>query len=298
MAFLPHMMDDVRAPNWEYLPCSAITPKIGMAMTMSSGKLAIATGTTKPEYVCMATYAGAVTAGTKVPVIRVSRDIIFETSFSATATSINIGDKVKSDFQSQYDVSEGTFSDENLQETMLRFVHTMVHPDDRKMLEDIFADDEIKRRLAHKKSFTVVFRRDYDGEYKYTEMLVAKVEAHDEPPVNIAVGFVENDEEVRAAMDRKKIAERDMAVISGLSDDFGCVVYVNSTTGKEIRYRLNAMFLKQIPQWMEIDNFWERLKAAGENIVHPEDRDSFFEMVSKERIEAALSQEKIYFVKF
>lgn len=210
----------------------------------------------------------------------------------------NIGDKVKSDFQSQYDVSEGTFSDENLQETMLRFVHTMVHPDDRKMLEDIFADDEIKRRLAHKKSFTVVFRRDYDGEYKYTEMLVAKVEAHDEPPVNIAVGFVENDEEVRAAMDRKKIAERDMAVISGLSDDFGCVVYVNSTTGKEIRYRLNAMFLKQIPQWMEIDNFWVRLKAAGENIVHPEDRDSFFEMVSKERIEAALSQEKIYFVNF
>lgn len=211
----------------------------------------------------------------------------------------NIEDKVKSsDFQNQYDVNEGTFSNENLQETMLRFVHTMVHPDDRKMLEDIFSDGEIRRRLAHKKSFSVVFRRDYDGEYKYTEMMVAKVEAHDEPPVNIAVGFVENDEEVRASMERKKMADRDMAVISGLSDDFGCVVYVNSVTGKEIRYRLNSMFLKQIPQWMEIDNFWDRLKAAGENIVHPEDRDSFFEMVSKERIEDVLSREKIYFVNF
>lgn len=211
----------------------------------------------------------------------------------------NIGDKVKStDYLGQYDVSEGTFSDENLQETMLRFVHTMVHPDDRKMLEDIFTDGEIKRRLAHKKSFTVVFRRDYDGEYKYTEMLVAKVEAHDDEPVNIAVGFVENDEEVRAAMERKKMAERDMAVISGLSDDFGCVVYVNSRTGEEFRYRLNTMFIKQIPQWMEIHNFWERLKVAGENIVHPEDKDSFFEMVSREKIEEVLGREKIYFVNF
>lgn len=210
----------------------------------------------------------------------------------------NINKGESSDVLSQYDVNDGSFSDENLQETMLRFVHTLVHPEDRKMLEDIFSDGEIKRRLAHKKSFSVVFRRNYDGDYKYTEMMVAKVEAHDDPPVNIAVGFVENDDEVRAAMERKKIADRDMAVISGLSDDFGCVVYVNFDTGAEVRYRLNTMFIKHIPDWMEINNFWERLKAAGEFIVHPEDRETFYEMVAKERIEEVLGREKVYYVNF
>ena len=46
MAFMLHTTDDGHIPAWEYLPCSAITPKVGMALTQSSGKLAVATGTT------------------------------------------------------------------------------------------------------------------------------------------------------------------------------------------------------------------------------------------------------------
>lgn len=94
MAFLIHSVDDGRNIPIEYLPCSAITPKIGMALVMSSGKLAIAAGTNKPAYICMTEKAAAVTAGDIIPVIRVDSDIIFETEFSATASSINIGDKV------------------------------------------------------------------------------------------------------------------------------------------------------------------------------------------------------------
>lgn len=94
MAFLIHSVDDGRNIPIEYLPCSAITPKIGMALVMSSGKLAIAAGTNKPAYICMTEKSAAVTAGDIIPVIRVDSDIIFETEFSATATSINIGDKV------------------------------------------------------------------------------------------------------------------------------------------------------------------------------------------------------------
>ena len=92
--FIPHSNEEGRVTPWEYLPCSAITPKIGMAMIMSSGKLAIATGTTKPVYICMAEYDAAVTAGTIVPVIRVNADEIFETTNSASLSGVNIGQKV------------------------------------------------------------------------------------------------------------------------------------------------------------------------------------------------------------
>jgi len=94
MAFLIHSVEHGRVPAWEYLPCSAITPKVGMAMTQTSGNLAVATGTTKPTYICMCERSAAVTAGEIIPVIRVNEDIIFETTFSASASSIKLGDKV------------------------------------------------------------------------------------------------------------------------------------------------------------------------------------------------------------
>ena len=78
----------------EYLPCSAITPKIGLALTQTSGNLAIATGTTKPTYISMCEKDSACTAGDIIPVIRVDHDMIFETEFSADASSIHLGDKV------------------------------------------------------------------------------------------------------------------------------------------------------------------------------------------------------------
>lgn len=94
MAFLLHSIDDGHVPAWEYLPVSAITPKVGMALTQTSGNLAIATAGTAPTYISMVEKAAACTAGDVIPVIRVSKDMIFETTFSAAATSLNVGDKV------------------------------------------------------------------------------------------------------------------------------------------------------------------------------------------------------------
>lgn len=92
--FLPHKNAAGNVIPWEYLPCGAITPKVGMALTQSSGNLAIATGTTKPTYISMMESNAALTAGTLIPVIRVDHDIIFETSNSASFASIHKGDKV------------------------------------------------------------------------------------------------------------------------------------------------------------------------------------------------------------
>jgi len=92
--FLLHSTDDGRVPSLEYLPAAAITPKVGMALVQSSGKLAVATGTTKPTYICMAERDSALTAGDIIPCFRVDPDMIFETSFSASAAAINLGQKV------------------------------------------------------------------------------------------------------------------------------------------------------------------------------------------------------------
>ena len=63
-------------------------------MTVVNGNLAVASGTTKPTYICMRSEKNAVSAGTPIPVMRIRDDIIFETTFSAAATAIKEGDKV------------------------------------------------------------------------------------------------------------------------------------------------------------------------------------------------------------
>ncbi len=86
--------DDGRIPSVEYLPASAITPKVGMALVHTGGNLQVASGTTKPTYICMTERNAACTAGEIIPVIRVQADMVFETTFSAAASSVKAGSKV------------------------------------------------------------------------------------------------------------------------------------------------------------------------------------------------------------
>ena len=78
----------------ELLPCSAITPKFGMALLQSSGKLAIATGTNKPTYISMVEKSAAVTAGDLIPVVKVQPEMVFETTNSASLADVSVGAKV------------------------------------------------------------------------------------------------------------------------------------------------------------------------------------------------------------
>lgn len=84
--FLFHQVDDGRVPGIEYLPCSAITPKVGMLLKVTSGKLAAATSTDVPLYMSMGEYEAALEAGTEIPVIRLHPDAIMEV---ATPTSFS-----------------------------------------------------------------------------------------------------------------------------------------------------------------------------------------------------------------
>lgn len=59
----------------EYLPAAAITPKIGLALAFSEGKLAVST---TPEFICLQEKSAAVAAGTIIPVLRISKDMLFK----------------------------------------------------------------------------------------------------------------------------------------------------------------------------------------------------------------------------
>lgn len=84
----------------EYLPAAAITPKIGLALAFSSGKLAVST---TPEFICMTERAAAVAAGTIIPVLRINKNMKFQavldgsTSFTAGTIAQITSDGLKVD---------------------------------------------------------------------------------------------------------------------------------------------------------------------------------------------------------
>lgn len=94
LGFYPETVIDGHVPPWEYLPTNVIQPKVGMALILTNGRLSIATGTNKPEYICMAEHPDIVAAGTIVPVIRVTPEILFKTSNSASLIGVNVGARV------------------------------------------------------------------------------------------------------------------------------------------------------------------------------------------------------------
>jgi len=96
-------------PAFEYLPCGAITPKVGMALIQSSGNFAIATGTNKPTHISMIEKSAACSAGDPIPVIEV-KDNVFETTLSADGSSLNIGDSVTMHATSGMQVTATTVS--------------------------------------------------------------------------------------------------------------------------------------------------------------------------------------------
>ena len=94
MGFTIHAVDDGRVPAIEYLPAGTITPVIGMALVQTNGKLAVASGTTKPAYISMCEKDSACVDGDVIPVMRVQPDIIYETTTTAAMTSVSLGNKV------------------------------------------------------------------------------------------------------------------------------------------------------------------------------------------------------------
>ena len=90
--FIPHKWLNQSEP-WELQPAAnGLELHVGTAMAFSSGNLVKATGTTKPEYICMEEVTTK-EAGQKIHVERVRPETEYETELSVAATSIKVGGK-------------------------------------------------------------------------------------------------------------------------------------------------------------------------------------------------------------
>lgn len=175
------------------------------------------------------------------------------------------------------------------------YVQQYIQNDDRNMMLRTGSISNIMAQLRNKKSFITTYRNS-DGHY--CQMKFVKVGNEQGYPTAVALGFADKDTEVRAEIERKRAADRDMAVIAGLSDDFDCVVYVNFDTDEEIRYRFDPDFLHKVPEWSTTKSFTNRLKTLTESIMHPDDRQEFWNATRPDIVRSKIEKDGIYYVNF
>lgn len=93
MGFIPYDYKAGGPDPWEYMTAGALgAVENGLALTVTSGKLAKCPATTKPAYICM--YNGTVADGDVIPVIRVNEDTRYCTTFAVAPTGVAVGAKV------------------------------------------------------------------------------------------------------------------------------------------------------------------------------------------------------------
>ncbi|MDO5445333.1 MAG: response regulator [Eubacteriales bacterium] len=182
-------------------------------------------------------------------------------------------------------------------EAFRMYVNMLVYPQDRTMMLRAGSIYNIIRELSTKKTFITTYRSDNEGDPHYCEMKFVKV-GDEENPQAVALGFADKDDEIRAEIERKEILDRNMAVISGLTDDFGCVLYVDVDSSEEIHYRFDKTFESQIPGWKELNNFQLRLSTLAGTIMHPDDREAFLEATSTNVIMDRIRNGEAYYINF
>ena len=174
------------------------------------------------------------------------------------------------------------------------YVDTLVHPDYKERMLKADSIYNILNELWDKKTFITQYM---DNEGDYSEMKFVKV-GEEENPRAVALGFANRDKEIREELEREAADARDRAVISGLSDDFGWVVYVGYDDGSEVHYRFDPLLEKYIPRWSTINNFRERLDTLIETLMYPDDRQEFYKATEAEVVRENVNRDGVYFVNF
>ncbi len=147
-----------------------------------------------------------------------------------------------------------------------KMVESVVHPEDKPMMRGLLDYDSIKKNLSGKRRHTVVFRRNYNGEYKYAQMTVAKAEEAEADPINIAIGFVEVDTRHRAEMEKQD------ALLMAQAASRAKTTFLNNMS-HDIRTPMNAILgftnlaQKHIDSREKVADYLEKIEQSSEYLL-------------------------------
>ena len=191
----------------------------------------------------------------------------------------------------------GWATERNSQERFRLFSKYAVYEPDRERFIEKTSQSLVLLHLQKNPAYFVNFRIRNGEDFSYTQMKFTADYAADRSIKGLVVGIHSIDEEMRLEAQH---AEQ-LVVIEGLTEDFGCVNYVDLTTDAYANttiYRVSDTLSAIIPGWREERNFLKRLQLFAEHAVYEPDREKFIERAGKEVVLNHLKTDPAYFVNF
>ncbi|MCQ2073072.1 MAG: response regulator [Bacteroidaceae bacterium] len=184
-------------------------------------------------------------------------------------------------------------SDEVSYDTFTRFIRSdAIHPDDRQLFAGLDFNS-VRQMLAHTRKCSIRFRRNYSGQYLWSEMDIIKYEDIDSPANALIIGFSEIDETVRRQEKQQEQHRRNTEIIEALASDYSSVFYVDVITGEMTPYSMNDEFGQKILEiFHSCRSFTRTYETCVRQFVYEPDQEMMLTEGDPDRIIEKLSQEK------
>ena len=170
----------------------------------------------------------------------------------------------------------------------------VVYRDDIAKLEPLCSKEKMEAAFGKNDLFGIEYRLVIEGIPVWYSVKVARVPSENQE-MHYAIGVMCIQDEIN----KLEASERDAAVIAGLSDDFGSVIYLDIKTGEEVNYRFDQFFSSKLKDWDKITNFDERMKLLSDKLVVEEDKKYMMPSAEgRKNVLDAIRKEGVYYRNF
>ncbi len=182
----------------------------------------------------------------------------------------------------------------NYSDAFNMYVNTLVFGEDKAAMLRAGSIKNILHELKSKKTFITTYRSDNGGDPHYCEMKFVKVgDVHGEPR-EVALGFADKHEEIRAEMERKAESDRNNEIIEILASEYSSVYYIDLTTDELTPYTMNEETESQFGVLFKDMTYSDAFRMYVDKLIFSEDKSMMLKAGSIGNIMKELRHKKTF----
>ncbi len=174
------------------------------------------------------------------------------------------------------------------------YVDTLVYEDDKTGMLTAGSIKNIATELINKKTFITTYRSDNNGDPHYCEMKFVKVGDAIGKPNEVALGFADKHEEIRAKLEQQAIINRNNEIIEILASEYTSVYYIDLTTDELTPYTMNEETENQFGVLFKNMTYSDAFRMYVDTLIIPEDKQMMLRAGSVGNIMKELRHKKTF----
>ncbi len=152
------------------------------------------------------------------------------------------------------------------------YVDRLIYSKDKELMLEAGSVEHIANELENKKTFITTYRSDNGGDPHYCEMKFVKVGDSFGKPKEVALGFADKNEEIRAELARKEEIDRNNEIIEILASEYTSVYYIDLTTDELTPYSMNAETEDQFGVLFKDMTYSDAFRMYVDKLIHSADK--------------------------